>query len=228
MQHSAMARPSVLLRSLPSLVSMLALGAACSGACSAKKGLTGSHVSGDECDPDAGAGGASLLTNGSFEQPPVPAGGFSVVSNGETTLAGWTVIGDAGNVAPLSTTFLSAGFAFTAEDGQQSVDMTGTSQTATGLQQISATTPGHTYCLSFWVGNIFNPGGAYGIDSTINVLVDGKLVTVATNADQDPSALSWQRFTSTVVAAGTSTSIAFVNADPPTDSSNFLDDVVLR
>jgi hypothetical protein len=214
--------------SSPSLFLILACAAACSGASSVKKGPPGGRVSGDECDPDAGAGGASLLTNGSFEQPPVPGGGFSVVSNGDTTLTGWTVIGDAGNVAPLSTTFFSAGFAFTAEDGQQSVDMTGTSQTATGVQQVATTTPGHTYCLSFWVGNIFNPGGGYGTDSTINVLIDGKLVTVATNADQDPSELSWQRFTSTVVAAGTSTSIAFVNADPPADSSNFLDNVVLR
>ena len=106
--------------------------------------------------------------------------------------------------------------------------MTGTSDTATGLQQAVTTTAGHAYCLTFWVGNVYNPGGVYGVDSTINVMVDGKLVTVATNADQDTSELSWEMFTATVVAAGASTSIAFINGDPAADSSNFLDSVSLR
>ena len=47
---------------------------------------------GDECDPDAGTGRASLLTNGSFEQPAVPAGSYMTFANGET-FSGWTVIG---------------------------------------------------------------------------------------------------------------------------------------
>ncbi len=205
------------------LVLLVSLGA---GACSGKKGGA-SGRSGDECDPDAGAGRASLLTNGSFEQPMVPVGSYSTFGNGET-FAGWTVIGATGNVAPVSTAFFS-GFAFSAEDGQQSLDITGTTDgTATGIQQMVNTTAGHTYCLSFWVGNIFNPGGPYGTDSTINVLVDGKMVAVATNEDQSDTALSWQPFTSTVVAAGASTSIAFVNGDPGGDGSNFLDDVSLR
>jgi hypothetical protein len=36
--------------------------------------------------------------------------------------------------------------------------MTGTTDgTATGIQQVVATTAGQTYCLSFWVGNVDNP-----------------------------------------------------------------------
>ena len=196
--------------------------AACSG-----KGEKASGRSGDECDPDAGAAGATLLTNGSFEQPAVPAGGYLTYANGET-FSGWTVIGATGNVAPLSTSFVS-GFAFTAEDGEQSLDMTGTSDgTATGIQQVVTTTAGHTYCLSFWVGNVYNPGGTYGTDSTINILVDGKMVAVATNEDQADTELSWEPFTATVVAAGASTTIAFINGDPLGDGSNFLDNVSLR
>jgi hypothetical protein len=210
------------------VVLLLATGALL--ACSAKKSAAGdastASMSGDECDPNAGSASASLLTNGSFEQPPVPAGGFTVFSTGDT-FGGWTVMGDPGNVAPLSTTFSGGDFSFPAEDGQQSVDMTGTSQSLTGISQTVATMPGHTYCLSFWVGNIADPGGGYGTSSTINVLVDGSMVTVATNEDDDTT-LSWEQFTSTVHAAGASTTIAFVNADATTDSSNFLDNVAMR
>ena len=205
-------------------VSMLTM-AACSGKSDhAPDG--GGSTSGGECDPDAGAAGPSLLTNGGFEEPAVPLGGFTLFSNGEV-FSGWTVMGAVGNVAPLSTAFASPGFSFPAQAGQQSVDMTGTSDTATGISQTVTTTPGHTYCLSFWVGNVFDPGGGYGTTSTINVLVDGKLVSVATNEDNDTT-LSWQQFTSTVHATGASTAIAFVNADPVDDSSNFLDSVALR
>jgi len=108
------------------------------------------------------------------------------------------------------------------------METAGTTATATGVQQAVTTTAGHAYCLSFWVGNIYNPGGAYGVDSTINVLMDGNLISVATNADQDPAQLSWQPFTTTIVATGSSTRIAFVNADPASDSSNFIDNVTLR
>ncbi len=198
-------------------------------ACSSKSGGPGAggRKTGDECDPDAGATGPSLLTNGSVEQPAVPVGGFTAFTTGQS-FGGWTVIGETGDVAPLSTAYVSGGFAFTAQDGQQAVDMTGTTDTATGIQQTVTTTAGHAYCLSFWVGNIYNPGGVYGVDSTINVLLDGNLISVATNADQDPAELSWQPFTTTIVAAGSSTRIAFVNADPAADSSNFIDNVTLR
>jgi archaellum component FlaF (FlaF/FlaG flagellin family) len=195
-------------------------------ACSGSKKQTGG-LSGAECDAEAGAG-PSLITNGSFEEPAVAVGGFSVFAKGQT-FGGWTVIGADGNVAPLSGSFADAGFAFPAEDGQQSVDMTGTSQSATGLSQTVATTPGHTYCLSFWVGNVYDPDNtkSYGTTSTINVLVDGQLVTVATDEDEDTT-LSWEPYTSTVVATSASTTIAFVNGDPTSDSSNFLDNVTLK
>ncbi len=40
--------------------------------------------------------------------------------------------------------------------------------------------------------------------------------------------LSWEPFTATVVAAGASTTIAFINGDPQGDGGNFLDNVSLR
>src|SRR4029077_8125613 len=130
---------------------------------------------------------------------------------------------------PLSTSTVDGAFLFPAEDGQQSVDMTGTSDTATGVSQTVTTMPGHTYCLSFWVGNVYDPDNAksYGTTSTINVLVDGQRFAVAPNEDQ-ATTLSWEPFTSTVVAKGAATTIAFVNGDPTGDSSNFLADVTPR
>src|SRR5438045_2462928 len=48
---------------------------------------------------------ASLLVNGSFETPTVPAGGFTTFAVGSSAITGWTVVGPAGtNVAPVSTT----------------------------------------------------------------------------------------------------------------------------
>ena len=54
------------------------------------------------------------------------------------------------------------------------------------------------------------------------------MVAVATNEDQADTELSWEPFTATVVASGASTTIAFINGDPPGDGSNFLDNASLR
>jgi hypothetical protein len=44
---------------------------------------------------------ANLVKNGGFEQPAVGAGGYLLVSVGQN-IAGWKVVGAAGNVAPIS------------------------------------------------------------------------------------------------------------------------------
>ncbi len=171
---------------------------------------------------------SSLLTNCSFEMPSNPnCAGYSVGQS----ISGWTVFGAPGNVATCPVfRDVTNDTSFTYLDGVQGLDLTGTSQTSTGVQQSVATTPGMTYRLSFLVGNVYDPGGVYGTTSTVHVLVNGMQLLVATNADAAISGapvLTWKPFTAAFVASTPMTTIAFVNGDPPDDSSNFLDGVTL-
>lgn len=47
---------------------------------------------------------------------------------------------------------------FPAVDGARWMDLTGLSNTATGITQAMATRPGASYTLAFQLGNIVNPG----------------------------------------------------------------------
>jgi hypothetical protein len=177
--------------------------------------------SGDRCE------GISLLVNCSFELPPAKSGGLQVFATG-AQLPGWTVVGESGNVNTINTTFTQNGFAFPALEGSQSMDLTGFSNTKTGVSQTVATVAGTSYALAFWVGNISDPGGIFGVSSTIDVLVDGASVLSATTSDGGgTTTLAWKRFSLSFTASSSSTTIAFMNADKPNDTSNFVDDVLL-
>jgi hypothetical protein len=190
-----------------------------------------------EAGTDAGAedldGGCStavggLLANGGFECPTVTAGSYLLVSPG-STFAGWTVVGASGNVAILSGTFTTGSLAFPAHSGAQTLDLTGVSNTVTGVQQVVPTSIGTVYTLSFWVGNIYDATGSFGTSSTVDALVDGTQVLSAVNTGgSGTSTLSWQQFSVQFTATGTSTTIALMNGDASNDSSNILDDVTLN
>lgn len=176
--------------------------------------------------------GVSLLGNCSFELP-VTAGAqlFSSdagIGAGDAGLAQWTVVGAAGNVNTINTTFTQNGFSFVAEDGQQSMDLTGTSNTATGVAQTVATTKGTRYTLSFWVGNVVDSGGIFGTTSTVDVLIDGTQVLAAENdGGSGTTTLNWKQFSWEFIAASTATTISFISGDPSSDTSNFIDNVIL-
>jgi hypothetical protein len=169
---------------------------------------------------------AALLTNGSFETPVVPAGSFQLFFTGGS-FTGWSVVGATGNVGIVSGTFTQNGISFPAEDGSQWLDLTGlNSNSATGVQQTVATTPGTTYDLSFFVGNVVNPGGIFGTTSTVRVLVNGTLLLSATNS-QGGTTLTWEKFSQVFTASSSSTTITFLNGDLPSGFSNGLDNIVL-
>src|SRR5438270_886795 len=107
----------------------------------------------------------NLIKNGGFEQPLVGAGGYTLVSAGQS-FGGWKVVGAAGNVAPISGTFVQNGIHFTAKAGKQWLDLTGLSNTATGVAQTVKTVKGASYRLSFAVGNVVDTGGIFGTTST--------------------------------------------------------------
>ncbi len=172
--------------------------------------------------------GANLIKNGGFEKPVVPVGGFTVFTLGQT-FSHWTVVGAAGNVAVVSGMYANAGFTFPAKLGQQWMDLTGyASNSATGIAQTVATTPGAAYTLTFYVGNADDPGGPWGTTSTVNVFVNGTQVFTATNSlGQGQNKLVWQKFTTTITATSAQTTISFINGDPTNDNSCGLDGVKL-
>ena len=170
---------------------------------------------------------ASLLVNCGFELPAAATGGFVLRSPG-ADVGGWLVIGAPGNVGTLNSAYADAGFSWPAQEGVQTMDLTGNTNTATGVSQAVATLAGEEYELSFWLGNIVDPGGHYGVDSTVSVLVDGSEILKPTNSEgAGTSSLAWRQFVATFTAQGASTTIAFVNADGAADHNNIIDNVVL-
>lgn len=169
---------------------------------------------------------AASIVNGSFESPTVPAGSFSNFNTGSTAITGWTVVGP--QVSVVSGTFTQNGYNFPAESGSQWLDLTGNgaNSDSNGVMQTVSTTPGTSYTLSYFVGNVVNPGGDFGTTSTVDVYVNGALVQTAVNSGGG-NTLTWEQFQTTFVANSSSTVIAFLNGDPASDDSNGLDNVVL-
>jgi hypothetical protein len=168
-----------------------------------------------------------LIANVGFEQPIVPNAQFQIFAAGQS-FSGWKVVGAAGNVAIVSGGYQQNGFAFPASSGQQWLDLTGSSNTATGVEQSIPTTPGTEYHLSFSVGNVYDPAGVFGTTSTVTVIVAGRPILSATNsAGRGVKSLVWQRFNTTLRAISAATTVEFINGDPPSDTSNGLDDVSL-
>jgi hypothetical protein len=170
----------------------------------------------------------NVIKNGGFEVPAVAAGGFELFSTGQA-FSGWRVVGARGNVAVISGKYQGAGITFNAEAGGQWMDLTGLeSNLATGVAQTVATTRGTEYHLTFWVGNVYNPGGAFGVSSTIKVYVNGVRKLTATNSLHPANhRQAWKEFALTIRATSSRTTISFINGDPRTDNSNGLDTVRL-
>jgi uncharacterized protein DUF642/PEP-CTERM motif-containing protein len=174
---------------------------------------------------------ADLITNGSFESPVVPVGSFTSFGSGSTLIPGWTVVGAAGGVAIVNTTFSQECCTFPAEAGSQWLDLTGVNTNSVeGVEQTVATAAGTQYTLSFWVGNVDDPGGIFGTTSTVDVRVgglSGTLLGAFTNSSTEKGTLEWEKFTTSFTATGSSTTLDFLNADPGNDNSNGLDNVSL-
>lgn len=176
-----------------------------------------------------GVTSANLITNGSFETPTTPTTNYLQYFSG-SSFDGWTVVGAAGNVALVSSAYTSVGFSFPAQDGNQWLDLTGLSNTKTGIQQAVGTSIGTDYDLSFWVGNQIDSSGVnYGISSTVEVLLDGASLGSFTNSGGDATTKiqNWKQFTLSFTASSTSSVIQFLNSDGVGDSTNGLDNVAL-
>ena len=169
---------------------------------------------------------ADSITNGSFESPVVPAGAFTNFGNGSILINGWTVVGAPGGVSIVGGTFTQNGITFPAENGNQWLDLTGNGVNSNeGVEQFFATTVGAAYTLSFWVGNVNNPGGIFGTTSTVDVLLNDSQIAQATNSNTTTGTQTWEQFTTTFTATSATSSLLFVNGDPASDNSNGLDNI---
>ena len=163
----------------------------------------------------------NLAKNGSFEKPVVGDGTYQLFNTGDS-FKSWTVVGDAGNVAIVSGDF-SYCVALPAAKGKQFVDLTGTSDTPTGIPTSVKTSPGSTYSVTFFLGNIVGSGNC-GTTSTVNLVIDGVPVASFTNKKGGDQQV-WKKFSTECTAQNPTTTIAFMNGDPPDDTANGLDGV---
>lgn len=169
----------------------------------------------------------SLLVNCGFEAPVAAQGSFVLRSSGQQ-LDGWSVVGATGTVGTLNTSYTDSGLTWPAQEQSQTLDLSGTSNTATGVSQPLVTKVGTAYQLSFWSGNISH-AGAYGTMSTVIVRLDDQELLRVTNSDgAGTTSLAWRQFAVTFTAAAASSTIAFINGDGVNDNSNVIDNVVLR
>jgi hypothetical protein len=167
----------------------------------------------------------NLIRDGDFATPRLAVGSDQFFSVG-TTFGDWTVVGAAGNVGLTSSKFTQNGFTFEGDGTSQYLDLTGESNTPTGVAQTVPTTVGVRYPLQFAVGNVYNPTGIFGVSSSVAVLVNGKRLFTATNSKgKGTTKVIWETFHTSFVATSTRTTLEFLNLDPPNDTANVIDDV---
>jgi hypothetical protein len=168
---------------------------------------------------------ANLLKDPSFEKPVVPAGNLSRFTNGQK-IGAWTVTGASGNVDVISSTFTYDGFTYNAKAGKQWLDLTGASQTATGVAQTFATITGATYLLTFSVGSVYDTGGVVGTTSTVHVYNGSTLLqTVIGHGKKGTTTQHWTVFKITFTATSAKTTLSFINGDPSNDTDCGIDAV---
>jgi hypothetical protein len=172
--------------------------------------------------PAAQAG--NLAKDGSFEKPVVANGSYQLFNTGDT-FKNWTVVGDAGNVGIVSGDF-SYCVPLPAAKGNQFLDLTGTSDTPTGVQTNLKTQPGSTYSVTFYLGNIVGDGNC-GTTSTVNLVVDGVPFASFTNK-KGGDTINWKKFSTEFTAQNSTTTLAFMNADSPDDTSNGIDGISVK
>lgn len=168
---------------------------------------------------------ANLITNGSFEVDPVPAGSFvSYPGSGTPSLTGWTVGGV--DVASVSTTYTLSGVAFPAQDGAHWLDLTGNGSNSLSnsvSQVVNGLNIGSNYALRFYVGSA--QGGPVS-PSTVAVSIGGGPRSSFTNPSATTT-LQWQQYSLDFTATSTSESIAFFNGSSAFNNLSALDNITL-
>ena len=179
----------------------------------------------------APAAGSAAILNGSFESPIIddPAAIVTVPVDG--SIGAWTVVGvPDGSVHHVSNAYTEGGgtLFFTAQDGNQFVDLTGPANRGeNGVEQTVTTEPDAAYTLTFWVGNQDDTEEVYVLPSMIRLLINDLLADDFGHGDDTPNDITWRQFSHNFIASGSSTTITFINQTPPADNLAGLDNVAL-
>ncbi|MGL4515003.1 MAG: DUF642 domain-containing protein [Lacipirellulaceae bacterium] len=165
----------------------------------------------------------NLVTNGSFENPIVPVGGFTNYPGGSSVIAGWTVVGV--DTALVNTTAVDSGITFQAQEGAQWADLAGivSNSSSSGVRQSIPTTLGALYTVEFYVGSATDNRSYF--PTTIDLSIDGGPRVSYVNPATPTTSLDWLRFEAPFVAAGPSTMLTFFNGGTPNNFLSGLDNV---
>jgi choice-of-anchor C domain-containing protein len=142
------------------------------------------------------AAAQNLVTNGSFEVGVNP-GLFHQVNAGDTDITGWHVTN--GSVDYIGTLWV-------AQDGERSIDMSG-SVAGTMAQQTIATTIGQEYLVSFWMAG--NPEGPPVIKTLDVSFGGGPMSFTFDTTGRDKNNMGWALKSFLITATGTSTDLTF-------------------
>lgn len=174
---------------------------------------------------------ANLVTNGSFETPLAPVGGYVTYPGGSAAITGWTVVGvGPDSVSLVSMSFMQSGVTFQAQDGQQWIDLAGHLSNAqtSGVTQNIATTLGGLYEISFWVGSADDNVDNFFFPSTIDLKINNGPRVPFTNSIAPPNMLDWRQFVVPFVATSSSTTLTFFNGGASNNFLSALDNVVVE
>jgi hypothetical protein len=165
-----------------------------------------------------------LIVNGSFESPEID-GPFASFNAGSQSIPGWEVVGV--SVAILENQQVT-GLTFTAQDGDQLMDLSGLQSNSpnNGVIQNVTTTVGADYLLSFYVGSATGSGLYFA--STVDLSIDGCPRTSFTNPTAPFDLVDWLQFTVPFTAQNSVTTIAFFNGSAANNFLCFLDNVTLN
>ena len=169
----------------------------------------------------AATASANLISDGSFENPSVPAGTFVNYVGGDT-IGAWNVVGT--EVSTVSSTYGEPANGipdFNAEDGSVSLDLTGPGNNGltSGVSQSFASTAGYGYLLKFWEGTAISDNGSpfYQADANLQLSVNNGPEVNCPNPYSTPGVVNWQYFLIGIRAKGPSTNLTFTNGSLYTD-----------
>jgi len=176
---------------------------------------------------------ANLITDGGFELPVVGPGGLnSGTANfvaGQVIDGVWSVFGSStGNVSVYPNTETGpGGVTYTVEEGSQALDLTGTldNGASIGVQQQIPTVAGTLYNLTFYLGDINNPGYPGSGAATVAVQLNGSLFQTASNDGASGLSVNFEQFTYLFTATSSATTVGFLNQSAARVGINAIDNV---
>jgi hypothetical protein len=179
------------------------------------------------------AASANLIVDGGFELPIAGPGGLNSgsinFSPGQTIDGVWSVFGSStGNVSIYPNTETGpGGVTYTVEEGTQALDLTGTvdNGSSIGVQQQIPTVAGTLYSLTFYLGDINNPGYPASGAAIVGVQLNGASFQTASNDSSSGLSVSFEPFTYTFTATSSTTTIGFLNETAAGVGINAVDNV---